>query len=79
MTIKACSHDDLPEQSVNIKTKRKFIHISSKNQQKYVLDIKQKDCTFGIGPAGTGKTYLAVARAGSFSTLSKPNISYKAS
>ena len=63
MTIKACSHDDLPEQSVNIKTKRKFIHISSKNQQKYVLDIKQKDCTFGIGPAGTGKTYLAVARA----------------
>jgi phosphate starvation-inducible PhoH-like protein len=31
--------------------------------QKYVLDIKQKDCTFGIGPAGTGKTYLAVARA----------------
>jgi predicted ribonuclease YlaK len=81
------------------------------------------DCTFGIGPAGTGKTYLAVARAvealeasdvrriilvrpaveageklgflrprikasgatsmmfllSSFSTLSKPNISYKAS
>jgi ABC-type polar amino acid transport system ATPase subunit len=26
-------------------------------------DIKQKDCTFSIGPAGTGKTYLAVARA----------------
>jgi phosphate starvation-inducible protein PhoH len=56
-------HDDLPGQSVSIKTKRKFIHIRSKNQQKYVLDIKQKDCTFGIGPAGTGKTYLAVARA----------------
>jgi phosphate starvation-inducible PhoH-like protein len=50
----------LPEQSVNIKTKRKFIHISSKNQQKYVLDIKQKDCTFGIGPAGTGKTFFFV-------------------
>ncbi|VVM27472.1 Phosphate starvation-inducible protein PhoH, predicted ATPase [uncultured Gammaproteobacteria bacterium] len=51
MAIKACSHDDLPGQSVSIKTKRKFIHIRSKNQQKYVLDIKQKDCTFGIGPA----------------------------
>ncbi|SHN93162.1 Phosphate starvation-inducible protein PhoH, predicted ATPase, partial [bacterium endosymbiont of Bathymodiolus sp. 5 South] len=63
MAIKACLHDDLPGQSVSIKTKRKFIHIRSKNQQKYVLDIKQKDCTFGIGPAGTGKTYLAVARA----------------
>ncbi|CAC9435124.1 Phosphate starvation-inducible protein PhoH, predicted ATPase [Bathymodiolus heckerae thiotrophic gill symbiont] len=63
MAIKACSHTDLPEQMVNIKTKRKFIHIRSKNQQKYALDIQKKDCTFGIGPAGTGKTYLAVARA----------------
>jgi phosphate starvation-inducible PhoH-like protein len=34
MAIKACSHDDLPGQSVSIKTKRKFIHIRSKNQQK---------------------------------------------
>lgn len=63
MAIKACLHDDLPNQSINIKTKRKFIHIRSKNQQKYVLDIKEKDCTFGVGSAGTGKTYLAVARA----------------
>ncbi|MDC9715150.1 MAG: PhoH family protein [Gammaproteobacteria bacterium] len=63
MAIKACSHTNLPEQAINIKTKRKFIHIRSKNQQKYALDIKNKDCTFGIGPAGTGKTYLAVARA----------------
>lgn len=63
MAIKACSHDDLPSQSVNIKTKRKFIYIRSKNQQQYVLDIKEKDCTFGVGPAGTGKTYLAVACA----------------
>ncbi|SFV86837.1 Phosphate starvation-inducible protein PhoH, predicted ATPase [hydrothermal vent metagenome] len=63
MTIKVYSHQDLPERVVNIKTKRKFIHIRSRNQQQYVLDIKKKDCTFGIGPAGTGKTYLAVARA----------------
>jgi phosphate starvation-inducible PhoH-like protein len=63
MGIKTYSHNDLPAQSVNIKTKRKLIHIRSKNQQKYVLNIKTKECTFGIGPAGTGKTYLAVARA----------------
>ncbi len=63
MSIKAYTHDDLPDESVNIKTKRKFIHVRSRNQQHYVKAIKKQDCTFGIGPAGTGKTYLAVARA----------------
>ena len=63
MSIKAYTSDDLPNESVNIKTKRKFIHVRSRNQQHYVKAIKEKDCTFGIGPAGTGKTYLAVARA----------------
>ena len=32
-------------------------------QKRYVDAIKQHTCTFGIGPAGTGKTYLAVAMA----------------
>ena len=32
-------------------------------QKKYVDAIKKSTCTFGIGPAGTGKTYLAVAMA----------------
>ena len=63
MSIKAYTNDDLPNESVNIKTKRKFIHVRSRNQQHYVKAIKNQDCTFGIGPAGTGKTYLAVARA----------------
>ncbi|MBC8493750.1 MAG: PhoH family protein [Candidatus Thioglobus sp.] len=63
MSIKAYTHNDLPDESVNIKTKRKFIHVRSRNQQHYVKAIKKQDCTFGIGPAGTGKTYLAVARA----------------
>ncbi len=63
MAIKTYTHDDLPGKVVNIKTKRKFIHIRSKNQQEYVNAIKKQDATFGIGPAGTGKTYLAVARA----------------
>ena len=63
MSIKAYTHDDLPGESVSIKTKSKFIHVRSANQQHYVKAIKNQDCTFGIGPAGTGKTYLAVARA----------------
>jgi len=33
----------------------------SPNQVRYVREIEQKDLVFGIGPAGTGKTYLAVA------------------
>ncbi len=49
--------------SVDIKTKKKIIHVRSENQQRYVNAIFEKDLTFGIGPAGTGKTYLAVARA----------------
>jgi len=48
---------------ITIKTARKHVHIRSANQQIYVNAIEQKDATFGIGPAGTGKTYLAVARA----------------
>lgn len=63
MSIKTQTHKDLPKKPINIKTKGKFINIRSTNQQKYVKSITDKDCTFGIGPAGTGKTYLAVAKA----------------
>ena len=44
-----------------IRTKRASIKPRGKNQQSYVRSIKQHDINFGIGPAGTGKTYLAVA------------------
>ncbi|QFU77951.1 PhoH family protein [Halioglobus maricola] len=46
-----------------IRTKRASIKPRGKNQQGYVRTIKQSDINFGIGPAGTGKTYLAVACA----------------
>src|SRR5262249_40902427 len=36
------------------------------NQRKYLDAIEQNDIVFGIGPAGTGKTYLAMAQAVSF-------------
>lgn len=38
----------------------------SVNQQRYVKAIKENDIVFGIGPAGTGKTFLAVAMAMSY-------------
>jgi phosphate starvation-inducible PhoH-like protein len=46
-----------------IRTKRSSIKPRGKNQQAYVRTINQCDINFGIGPAGTGKTYLAVACA----------------
>lgn len=43
-------------------------HITPKNpaQKKYIDAIRNKDIVFGVGPAGTGKTYLAMAMAVSF-------------
>ncbi len=46
-----------------ISTKRGQIRPRGLNQQKYVENILSSDITFGVGPAGTGKTYLAVACA----------------
>jgi len=46
-----------------IRTRRGSIKPRGRNQQGYVRTIKNADINFGIGPAGTGKTYLAVACA----------------
>ncbi len=46
-----------------IRTKKNTIKPRGGNQQKYVNAIRTHDINFGIGPAGTGKTYLAVACA----------------
>jgi len=51
----------LPE--LVIKTKRGLIRARGPNQQEYLHAIQRHDINFGIGPAGTGKTYLAVASA----------------
>ena len=42
---------------------KRMVQPRSPNQKKYVEAIEQSDMTFGLGPAGTGKTYLAVAMA----------------
>jgi len=53
-----------PVQAIRmIRTRRAPIKPRGRNQQSYVRSIQQCDINFGIGPAGTGKTYLAVACA----------------
>jgi len=50
-------------EEVSIKTKRGIIRGRTPNQKHYLANIQSHDINFGIGPAGTGKTYLAVACA----------------
>lgn len=63
LCIQSVNNPNGTTKSVTIKTSRKHINIRSTNQQKYVNAIIENDAVFAIGPAGTGKTYLAVARA----------------
>ena len=51
------------EKMVTIKTKRGVIKPRNKNQHSYVHNVQTNDISFGVGVAGTGKTYLAVACA----------------
>jgi phosphate starvation-inducible PhoH-like protein len=50
-------------QSVAVRVKRGTIRGRGANQQRYLHEIATHDINFGVGPAGTGKTYLAVAMA----------------
>ena len=47
----------------SMKTSKAMIKGRGKNQVEYLKQIKNHDLTLGVGPAGTGKTYLAVASA----------------
>ncbi len=44
-----------------IPTRRTTVRARSKNQRSYIQALRSHDLVFGLGPAGTGKTYLAVA------------------
>lgn len=54
---------DASPQDVLIRTRKGTIRGRGDNQRKYLHQIATHDINFGIGPAGTGKTYLAVAMA----------------
>jgi len=54
---------DLFKGEITTTHRGKPIRVKTIGQRKYVETIKKKDIVFGIGPAGTGKTYLAVVLA----------------
>ena len=54
---------DVEPQEVSIKVKRGTVRGRGANQARYLHAIATHDINFGVGPAGTGKTYLAVASA----------------
>ena len=56
----ALEGDDAPDDVV-IRVRKAMIRGKSTNQKRYLGNILRHDINFGIGPAGTGKTYLAVA------------------
>lgn len=67
--IKAFSSDpstalkDIYQRPITVSSKKRAVVPKNSTQRKYVDAIRQHDIVFGIGPAGTGKTYLAMATA----------------
>jgi len=57
------AQQDAPDKPAGIQCKRGIIKGRGANQQRYLRNILSNDINFGVGPAGTGKTYLAVACA----------------
>ena len=52
-----------PSDELKVRTARGAVRARGHNQTEYLSNVRTHDLTFGIGPAGTGKTYLAVACA----------------
>jgi phosphate starvation-inducible protein PhoH and related proteins len=69
LTLRELGADALAETAAErlpelvIRTKRGLVKARTPNQQEYLHSIQRHDINFGVGPAGTGKTYLAVACA----------------
>jgi phosphate starvation-inducible PhoH-like protein len=59
----SASRDEADEAEAGLRTLRGTIRARGPNQREYLRRIRRNDLTFGVGPAGTGKTYLAVACA----------------
>ena len=61
--IEVLNPRDPNEEEPPLMTRRRDLHARTPHQVQYLRQIREHDITFGIGPAGTGKTYLAVASA----------------
>ncbi len=59
----AISVKELFSNNIPVSSKRRFIIPKTETQRRYIDAIRTYDIAFGIGPAGTGKTYLAMAMA----------------
>ena len=72
--IKQNSHsiEEIFLDTICLTTDKKTVAPKSINQKIYADSIRKKDIVFGTGPAGTGKTFLAVAAA--VSSLNKKNV-----
>ena len=55
--------DPLPAEEIALQTRRADLRARTDHQSQYIRQMQTHDITFGVGPAGTGKTYLAVACA----------------
>lgn len=60
---KEVSIKQLFSSNIPVSSKKRFIIPKTEMQRQYIEAISQSDIVFGIGPAGTGKTYLAMAMA----------------
>ena len=61
--LRSVANSEKTEAGIGIRTPKKLVKPRSRHQSDYVGDILTRDVVFGVGPAGTGKTYLAVACA----------------
>lgn len=52
-----------PVSNLTLKTKKRHVNPRTPNQGKFIEAMNKYDMVFGLGPAGTGKTFLAVAKA----------------
>lgn len=60
----SCEEEEVqPAGMLRLMTRHSELHGRTPRQVEYLMNIQRHDITFGIGPAGTGKTYLAVASA----------------
>ena len=63
--IRMTKDEDVPAGEMTVRTRRKLVVPRTPRQRAYVEAIRRHELVFGTGPAGTGKTYLAVACAAS--------------
>ena len=57
------NYSDSTLENKDLKIKQKKFVIKTQNQKKFCEEIFRSDLVFGIGPAGTGKTFLSIACA----------------